>query len=147
MSILMMILAIVAGALLPLQASINAKLSQYTPSMMHAALINFAVGLVLLLGVLGVMRAGVPTASSLAQAPWWAWVGGLIGAAYVALAIYLAPKLGVVLLLAATLVGQTAGSMAIDHFGIAGMPVKPIGLGRLAGIALLIAGVVLIRRS
>jgi bacterial/archaeal transporter family-2 protein len=37
------------------------------------------------------------------------------------------------------------GSMAFDHFGLLGVPVHPISTVRVAGAALLVGGVVLIR--
>jgi transporter family-2 protein len=37
------------------------------------------------------------------------------------------------------------GSLLFDHYGLFGIPQHPIDLTRLAGAALLVAGVVLIR--
>jgi transporter family-2 protein len=49
------------------------------------------------------------------------------------------------LLAAAGIVGQLGASLLIDHYGWFGMPVQPATPTRLIGVALLAAGVVLIR--
>jgi transporter family-2 protein len=41
--------------------------------------------------------------------------------------------------------GQSAAALAIDHFGLLGMPKDPITLPRVAGLALLALGVSLVR--
>jgi transporter family-2 protein len=41
--------------------------------------------------------------------------------------------------------GQLLCSLAVDHFGVLGVPVHPASLIRLAGAAFLVMGVVLIR--
>jgi transporter family-2 protein len=38
-------------------------------------------------------------------------------------------------------------ALLLDHFGALGLPREPINLGRIAGVALVFAGVVLVRRS
>jgi bacterial/archaeal transporter family-2 protein len=42
--------------------------------------------------------------------------------------------------------GQLLLSVVLDHFGAMGMPKQPINLGRIAGIGLVIAGVLMVRR-
>jgi len=43
--------------------------------------------------------------------------------------------------------GQLLISLVLDHFGALGVPRAPISLTRVAGVALVIAGVVLVRRG
>jgi transporter family-2 protein len=69
-----------------------------------------------------------------------------MGAFYVAISTVVASELGTATLLGLALLGQLAMSLAADHFGWMGLPVHPISLTRLAGVALLGAGVWLISR-
>ena len=83
-----------AGFLLPFQAAANAELGRHTPTLFHAALFNFVVGAVVL-GVLALVTPAKSMAwSSLPQMPWWSWIGGMIGAGYVAITVRAAPVLG-----------------------------------------------------
>ena len=42
---------------------------------------------------------------------------------------------------------QTVAALALDHFGWLGLPVRPITLVKLAGVALIVGGVLLVRRG
>jgi transporter family-2 protein len=79
--------------------------------------------------------------------PWYYWVGGgLAGAFFVFTSLFVAPRIGVTALLAGVLAGQLVASVTMDHFGLLGLQSQPVTLGRAAGIALLIAGVFMVRR-
>ena len=141
-----LVLAIVAGAMLPLQAGVNAALARFVGGPSPAAFISFAVGTVALLVVSLVALRGLPNIGrAAADAPWWVWVGGLLGAFYVFGAIVSAPRLGAVTLIAAIFAGQAAASLVIDHYGWVGFPEQAISPARLAGIGLLAAGLALVR--
>ncbi len=145
-----LVIAVVTGMLLPLQPAINKQLRDHVGSPWLAALVSFSVGTVLLtIAVVAfvMMREGLPAAAEVRAAPWWAWLGGAIGAVFVTASIVLVPHLGVVLLVGAVLFGQLLSSIIIDHFGLVGMQPQRANFGRFAGIALLLAGVVLIQRS
>jgi transporter family-2 protein len=134
-----------AGAMLPIQFGVNAQLARWVDSPLRATLVSFAVGtLVLVVAALPLLR-GWPGAAKLGAAPWWIWVGGALGAFYVLGSIVTAPRLGAVTLVAVILAGQAAASLVIDHFGWVGFPEHAVTPGRLLGVALLAAGVVLVR--
>lgn len=139
-------LALMIGLLLPFQAGVNAKLRIYVGHPLQAALISFAVGTAALLITIVASGTPWPTGSRLAEAPWWAWVGGLLGANYVALAVILAPRLGAAALIGLTVTGQMIASLALDHLGSAGYTAHPINTPRVVGTVLLLAGVYLIQR-
>ena len=86
-----------------------------------------------------------PSLERAGAAPWWVWVGGLLGAFYVLGSVVTGPKLGAATLVALILAGQAAASLTVDHFGLVGFEENPITPGRIAGIALVAAGVVLVR--
>jgi bacterial/archaeal transporter family-2 protein len=134
---------VAAGAMLPLQFGINAQLASWIGSPVRAALVSFAVGTAALLVVaLAAARAWPDRAG---DAPWWVWIGGALGAFYVLGSIVAAPRLGAVTLVAVILAGQTLASLLVDHFGWVGFAEREITPGRLAGVALVAAGVALVR--
>ena len=73
------------------------------------------------------------------------WTGGLLGGLYIALSLFLLPRLGVALLLALIVVGQMVASLAFDQLGIFGVPPHPASLTRVAGANALVGGVLLIK--
>jgi bacterial/archaeal transporter family-2 protein len=140
--------ALIAGFALPFQAAANATLGKHTPTLFHAAFINFVVGGV----VLAILAMASPARgnwswASLGQAPAWGWIAGFIGAGYVAMTVKAAPVLGALLMLAAAMAGQMAGSLTVDHFGLMGMVKRPVSLERVAGLGFLAAGMALIWRG
>jgi transporter family-2 protein len=142
----LLLLALAAGALLPVQAGINAQLRSVLGSPLAAALVSFLVGTAGLALVALVLRVPVPLRAAWAASAWWEWVGGLVGAAYVLTTIILAPKLGAATLIAAVVAGQMMASLALDQYGLVGFPVHPVSAVRLLGAGLVIAGVVLVQR-
>ena len=144
---LLALLALAAGVCIPTQAGINAQLSVWTRSPILAATISFAVG-TLVLGIYCLTtRLPLPTIGTATIQPWWIWVGGALGAFFVAVTIYLAPRLGATSMLAFLLAGQMTASLILDHFGLLSFPVHPINWNRILGVILLAAGVLLIRNS
>jgi bacterial/archaeal transporter family-2 protein len=142
------VLMLIAGAGIAVQIAANAHLRTVSGSALWAANIVFVVSLFAGLAAIataGAFSALAPPSPALWRAPWWVWIGGLCGGAYVLLAILLAGRLGALLLSAAGIVGQLAASLLIDHYGWFGMPVQRATPARLLGVALLAAGVVLIR--
>jgi transporter family-2 protein len=83
---------------------------------------------------------------ALSRAPWWSWAGGLLGAFYVSAITFLAPRLGVTETLALAVGGQMVAALAFDQLGALGLEIRPVTPSRLAGAALLVVAVVLIRR-
>jgi transporter family-2 protein len=79
--------------------------------------------------------------------PWYAWLGGLYGAFFVAIAAYAAPRIGLASLITIGVAGQIGAALWLDHLGALGLPREPINVGRVIGALFVIAGVVLVRRS
>ena len=73
------------------------------------------------------------------------WAGGLFGAVYIAISILLFQRLGAAVLIALIVAGQMAGSLALDHFGLLGVPLHPVTPSRLVRAALLVTGVIFVR--
>jgi bacterial/archaeal transporter family-2 protein len=144
--ILFLLLALAAGALLPVQAGLNAQLRSALGSPVAAALISFLVGTAGLASIALLLRTPLALGRAWAGTSLWQWSGGLIGAAYVLAAVVLAPRLGAATLIAAVVAGQMVSSLVLDHYGLAGFPVHSLTPARLVGAVLVIAGVILIQR-
>lgn len=140
-----LLFALTAGVMLPFQAGINAQLATWVGSPVRAALVSFAVGTAALGALTVALFRGWPGGERIADAPWWVWIGGLLGAFYVAGSIVTAPQLGAVTLVAVILAGQAVASVVVDHYGWVGFDEHPFSLGRLTGLALVAAGVALVR--
>jgi bacterial/archaeal transporter family-2 protein len=139
-------LAFTVGVLLILQVGINATLRQALGTPVAAALVSFLVGSLALALFLLVTRAPWPGRTQLWAAPWWAWLGGLLGAFYVLSTIIVGPRLGAAAMLALIVLGQLCASLLVDHYGWLGFPRHALTPLRLAGAALLFGGVLLIVR-
>jgi transporter family-2 protein len=139
------LLAILVGAGLTIQIGMNSTVRLTIGSPVIATIINFAVGLLALL-LLALASGTRPIPGSAAAVPGWAWLGGLLGAGYVAVTTVLGPRLGAATLLALTLGGQMAAALLVDHYGVIGFPQNPVTPARLAGAALLVLGVILVMR-
>jgi transporter family-2 protein len=142
-----LVFALAAGAMLPIQFGINAQLASWLGSSIRAALVSFVVGALALAIVTVAVARDWPAAGRIADAPWWVWTGGLLGAFYVLGSIVAAPRLGAVTLVSVILAGQALASLAADHYGWVGFEQHPVNGLRLAGVALLAAGVALVRFS
>jgi transporter family-2 protein len=140
------LLVFFAGGMVALQAPTNSMLAKAGGSPILAALISFTVGTTALL-VVWLMSGNRPGTTAFAGLPWYAWIGGLYGAVFVAVAAYAAPKIGLATLITVGIAGQIAMALWMDHIGALGLPREPINLGRIGGALLVLAGVVLVRRS
>lgn len=137
---------VIGGALTALQGPTNARLAGAVNSPVNAALISFAVGTVALL-VLAAALQSRPDVAATRALPWYSWLGGLYGAVFVVAAAYAVPKLGVATTITLMVAGQMLLSLFLDHFGFMGVPRQPITPTRLAGVVMLIGGVLLVRKG
>ena len=142
-SLLLLLFAVVAGSFLPLQAGVNARLSHFVGGPVRASMISFAVGaLALFLVVVLFYRHGHTHAK---DAPWWAWVGGLLGAFYVTATVVVPVRIGAAAFFGILVAAQLVMSVLVDQFGWIGFPQKATSPLRLVGVALLIGGALLVR--
>jgi transporter family-2 protein len=143
---LAVLVGIGAGCLVGMQAPINSRLGK-TVGSLQAASFSFLVGTAVLLAIAAFVRGGLGNLGQVGHAPWWALVGGLLGAVYVTVALIAVRTLGASGLTAVVIAGQLAISVTIDRFGLLGVARQPVGLQRVLGLVLLIAGVVLVVRK
>lgn len=142
---LLYVLALGAGVSVATQQVLNGGLRTALASPAWAGLISYAGGLLTMIVAVIALREQVPSWKTAVEVPWYAWSGGVFGAVFILLAILLLPSLGAATLFALVIAGQVLAAITLDHFGALGLAPHPIGAARLAGAALLIAGVILIR--
>jgi bacterial/archaeal transporter family-2 protein len=146
MPFLHILLAMLGGAVMPIQAGMNRELGGKLGSPLLATLNNFVGGTIVCLIVLLITRTPIPATEAMAGAPWWSWLGGICGVTLVLTATIAVSKIGSAGLVAALLAGQLICSLIIDHTGALGHAVRAITPLRLLGVGLLIAGMFLIQK-
>lgn len=145
-NVVYLVLALLLGMLLPVQSGANGVLGRTLGSPYVATLVVFGVAALGMLTLLGWQRVPLPALVTFGQVPWWGWLGGLIAVANILGFIVLPPKIGLGTLIGLFIVGQLAASLVVDHFGWLQFPVHPLNGWRLLGLALLVAGVFLIKK-
>ncbi len=145
MGIFPFIAILLAGIGFAIQAPTNATLARVSGSVILAALVSFVVGTI----ALAVLWLAVDRTSpaTLRGVPGWAWLGGFYGAGFVAAMAYGAPRLGLSTAVTVAIATQLTAAMVLDHFGLFGLRTDPVTLPKLAGVALVVTGVLLVRRG
>jgi bacterial/archaeal transporter family-2 protein len=140
------LLTVGAGISVLVQQALNANLRAELNSAAWSGFMSYFLGVLCMVGLAFVLRDPLPSATLITRVPIWAWSGGIFGAIFIGLSIITIPKLGGAAYIAILVTGQMIAALAVDHFGWLGVPERQIDLPRLLGVALLVGGVVLIRR-
>jgi transporter family-2 protein len=135
-------LALLAGAALPVQGAVNARLRADLNEPITVGAWSFVVAALAIVAVLALDRSR-PQLGRLDRVPWWGWLGGLCGATYVTSVFLLIPEIGVAPTIGLTVAGQQVASVFVDRHGLLRLPRRPITRTRLLGVATLLAGVAL----
>jgi transporter family-2 protein len=133
-----------AGGLIALQAPINAGLGKATGNL-AAALVSFLIGTLALMLIV-VLSGKAGGLASTFDVRWYYLLGGLLGAVYVANALVAVSVIGAGGVAAATIFGQLTASVVLDRLGVLGLEQVSLTPQRLLGVALLLAGTILIVR-
>ena len=143
------LLALIAGAVLPVQGAINGLLRGDIGAPFVVGTVSFAVAtlamIVVLLATLLLSDAPKPQLSGLAGMPWWGWLGAFCGATYVTTVFTAIPVIGTAAAVGLTVAGQQIASLFVDRYGWFRLPKRAISGLRYAGVALLLIGVALIQ--
>jgi bacterial/archaeal transporter family-2 protein len=134
---------IAAGALVAIQSVLNAALGKRAGEL-GSLFVLASISAVAVLPLLIVF----PGAANLRNLPgpsqWYLYLGGIIGLLIVAAPIFLVPRIGATATLTAVVVGQLALAVAIDHFGLLGVPRSELTITRILGVLILALGTLLI---
>ncbi|WP_174301894.1 DMT family transporter [Caulobacter sp. S45] len=131
------------GLGIAIETPTNALLGKSLNSALWASLVSFIVGTLVLGVAAAATRPRLPEGWS-AATPWYAWVGGVYGAAVVLASAWATPKLGAGATLVVIVASQVALGVALDHFGVFGLTQHPAGWLRIGGVLVVTIGAVLV---
>jgi transporter family-2 protein len=140
-------LALLAGAVLPVQGAINAELDADLDAPIAVGAFSFLVAtaaMAIMLTFVALRDGHRPQLGGLPRIPWWGWLGGLVGATYVTSVFLLIPEIGAAPVVALTVAGQQVASVLVDRHGLLRLPQREIPPLRLAGVVVLLVGVALV---
>ncbi len=146
MNIAYLLSAVAIGIAFAAQPAVNGTTARVFGSAIAAATLSISITLVACLVIMVALKA-TPTPAMFAKLPWWAVFGGFIGVLVVAGGAAIVPVTGAALFFVCLIAGQLIGSVLIDAVGAFRLPVRELSTLRLAGIGLVLAGVVLVHLS
>ena len=135
---------VAAGFGIPILAALNSQLGARIGSVATAGAIG--VGVAFLAASLFALVSSPPRNVQWTSVPAYYYLGGLFMAFYLVSVTWAAPRFGIGNAIFCVLLGQIVAAAAIDHFGLFGVPRANVGWLRLAGIALMLAGLYLARK-
>jgi transporter family-2 protein len=138
-------LALTAGISFVVQQAVNANLRAELGSAWWAGFVSYLGGTIVMFAVALLLREPATWLSAMTQGRWLSWSGGIFGAIYIAVSIFLLPRFGAATVIALIVAGQMLGSLAFDQFGLFRLPTHALSAARLLGAICIVAGVVLIR--
>ncbi len=142
-----MLAAVAVGAMVSAQPAWNAIVARGIGSVFGAAAINTFIGFAVCMVFVPVLGVGRMSVSTLTAVPWWAYLGGVVGALFVTSGVFVAPVTGALVFFVCVVTGQLVGSVIADHYGAFGLEVRPASFGRLAGVGLVVLGAFLVGRG
>ncbi len=133
-----------AGAAITVQGGFNARLRTTISDPWLAG--TWVIGSEAVLFALGALltRRQIPGWTTLLNAPWWSYTGGILGLFIVYIGIVLATKLGAGPFNGILVTAAIMTSLLLDQFGLAGFQQHSLNLWRILGGLLMIGGVALI---
>jgi transporter family-2 protein len=137
---------VIAGMLQAAGAPINGQLKGSLINPWLASSVSFLLVTFLAIALFCIQPHPLPTLADLRNMKWWAPLGGIVGAVAVFAGLTLVQKVGVGTLNGLTICANLVASVAIDHFGLIGVPEHALSWPRLAGALLMVAGVALVMR-
>lgn len=144
MAVLMVILAVLGGALLSVQAAINGQLGSKV-GVFRCAFLTFSVGALITGLLIFFFESAHPL--TLMDVPKWQLIGALFGVPYIVIMVLAVQRIGTAVATVAVIFGQLTMSLLIDNYGWLGNTAIPFSTHRLAAIVCLAAALWFIYRS
>ena len=146
MKVIWLFIVFICGALLPIQAGLNARLGKSLESPAFASMFSFIVGALAVAAYLPFTRESL-SLGALRSASIVTWLGGgLTGAFFITASMMALPRVGMALTFSLIVAGQMIIAVALDHFGVLVAQQHAFNVWRFLGILLVIGGVIVIRR-
>lgn len=139
MFLIALLLAVIAGVSMAVQGSMNTGLGKII-GLLEATFLVHISGTATLLVLLFLLRAGKGDFGRMAEAPWYLYLGGVLGVIILYTVVASISRVGVATATTAIIVGQVGTALLIDHFGFFGLKEMPFTWLKAAGLVLLAAG-------
>ncbi|HCN97927.1 MAG: DMT family transporter [Leclercia adecarboxylata] len=134
MTFIMIILAVIGGATLSIQAAINGQLGSKV-GVFKSAFLTFSVGA--LITALLIFFFEPKQAVTLLDVPKWQLLGAMFGVPYIVIMVLAVQRIGTAVATVAVIFGQLTMSMLIDNFGWLGNAAIPFSMSRLGAVVCL----------
>ncbi|MDS1030263.1 DMT family transporter [Bacillota bacterium LX-D] len=138
-SLVALLIAGIAGVTMAIQGSMNTGLSKVIGLWEATLLVHLTATIAVLLIIFG-FRWGNNDFSKLIQAPWYYYLGGILGVVITYGVVVSMPKVGAAQATAAIIVGQVSAAFIVDCLGLFGLEKLSFCWYKLIGIGLLAAG-------
>ncbi|AXX92291.1 hypothetical protein CPU12_09010 [Malaciobacter molluscorum LMG 25693] len=135
------LLIMLSGAVMPIQSALNLYLAKWSGSFTFASMISFFVGTVCLIVVVLLFSKVSFSSLDFSQTPpFYAWLGGFLGAFFVTMVIISAPKIGMTSMFLSIISGQLLMSIIIDKYGFFGFDIKEVSITKIVAVIFVITG-------
>lgn len=141
-----LVAAALSGVAMAVQGSINSALGKVV-GLWESTFIVHITGFTLVTTLLFVFRVGKGSIFNLFQAPWYSYLGGILGVLIIYAVVLSIPKVGVAPATTAIILGQVFTAGLVDHFGLFGMNKIPFSMYNALGALLMAGGAWLILRQ
>ena len=141
------LIGISAGMLTTVQIAINGELGSILNSPVRAAFVSFLVGTITLIAIVSLKErsfAGLKNTFK-QKAPWWIWIGGILGGLYVLINVHLVGQIGTGQTVILVLFGQVTGSLLVERLGLFGSSKNKIAWVQIVGLILMVAGIIIVQ--
>ena len=137
------ILCVGLGVTIVFQALLNSHLGQVTLLNSYSALMSFLVGIPPVF-LYFLIESRCLTHGTISAAPWYLYLGGILGAVYITVIIFTVQRIGAASVLATVVASQVAASIVVYHFAFLGVQPRAATTGRIIGSVLIITGSILV---
>ncbi|HHX50651.1 MAG TPA: DMT family transporter [Clostridia bacterium] len=134
-----LLMALLSGMAMAIQGTINSAFAKII-GLLEATLVVHLTATIAVAALVLSLRWGNTNFAKIGEAPWYLYLGGLLGVAITYLVVASIPRVGVAVATTAIIVGQVGMACLADHLGLFGMDKYPFTWYRLAGLVLLAAG-------
>lgn len=141
-----LIIAALAGVAMAIQGSINSALGKVI-GLWESTFVVHLIGLAVVTILLFVVRIGSGSLGEIVRAPWYVYLGGVLGVLIIYGVVRSIPQVGVAPATTAIILGQIFTAGLVDHFGLFGMKRIPFSYYQLLGSLLMAGGAWLILKQ
>lgn len=140
------VLAFIGGVFLAIQASLNANLGILLKKPLLASVAQAISSTFFALVLVAFTVTTLPKLNTVRQVPVYLWfTGGLFSVLGISLYYFTIPKLGLSTMISLGLSGQLIFAVIAGHYGWLNLPVEPVNLKRLIGVAFMLLGILMIK--